>query len=100
MLVALRHASLVERLVVLDVSPVNKPVRGEGVGGIVRALRELDLSRLQSRKQADHMLREKLPVSQWMGEHMIPIVLCNLFLLLRIFHLFSSFFEYYFFPKH
>ena len=76
MLVALRHTDLVERLIVLDVSPVNRPVRGEGVGGVVRVLRELDLDRLQTRQQADYILREKLPVSQWMGEYIMLLILC------------------------
>ncbi len=65
MLTALRHPELVEKLIVLDVSPENTPGRGSTVTELLKHLRELDIGSIQNRRQADHILREKITVSLW-----------------------------------
>jgi pimeloyl-ACP methyl ester carboxylesterase len=60
MLVALRHPELVERLVVVDVSPVPYDHSAE-FEGYLRAMRAIDLDTLASRAEADQALREAVP---------------------------------------
>jgi pimeloyl-ACP methyl ester carboxylesterase len=60
MLVALRHPDLVERLAVLDMSPVTYQGHSD-FRTIVDALRTLDLKSLESRDQASELLRDRLP---------------------------------------
>ena len=61
MSVALRHPEMVEKLVVVDVSPRTSVGKGE-VEDLVRVLRQLDVSVLRSRSEADFRLREQIPV--------------------------------------
>jgi pimeloyl-ACP methyl ester carboxylesterase len=60
MVLALRHPTLVERLCVVDVSPVKYEERSE-FSGYIDALLGLDLSRLQRRSDADEALAEAVP---------------------------------------
>ncbi len=60
MCVALRHPELVERLVVVDVSPVAYDSGREFVG-YIETMRGLDLSVLDRREQADEALRAAVP---------------------------------------
>lgn len=60
MLVALRHPELVERLVVVDVSPVPYDHATE-FAGYLAAMRAIDLAALASRAEADAALREAVP---------------------------------------
>ncbi len=60
MCLALRHAELVERLVVVDVAPVAYPSGREFVG-YVETMRALDLSTLERRDQADDALAPAVP---------------------------------------
>ena len=60
MLVALRHPELVERLVVVDVSPVAYDHASE-FDGYISAMRAIDLDALESRAEADDALREAVP---------------------------------------
>jgi pimeloyl-ACP methyl ester carboxylesterase len=60
MLVALRHPELVERLVVVDVSPVPYDHATE-FDGYIKAMAAIDLDTLSSRGQADEALREAVP---------------------------------------
>jgi len=60
MCLALRHPELVERLVVVDVSPAAYSSGREFVGYIQHML-ALDLSTLERRDQADEALREAVP---------------------------------------
>ena len=60
MLVALRHPELVERLVVVDVSPVTYHHADE-FRGYIDAMQALDLAGLQRRGEADERLREAVP---------------------------------------
>lgn len=60
MLVALLHPELVERLVVVDVSPVTYHHRDE-FRGYIDAMQALDLSDLERRGQADDRLRDAVP---------------------------------------
>jgi pimeloyl-ACP methyl ester carboxylesterase len=60
MLVALRHPELVERLVVVDVSPVPYDHADE-FEGYLRAMRAIDLDTLATRGQADEALRAAVP---------------------------------------
>ena len=63
MLVALQHPELVERLVVVDVSPVAYDHPGE-FGGYIDAMQHLDLETLERRSDADAALREAVP-EEW-----------------------------------
>ena len=62
MALALLHPDRVENLVVVDVAPVTYPgLRMDGVGGVLRSMRELNLIDVRSRAQADEMVREIIP---------------------------------------
>jgi pimeloyl-ACP methyl ester carboxylesterase len=60
MLVALRHPELVDRLVVVDVSPVPYDHATE-FDGYITAMRAIDLDSLQRRSEAEDALREAVP---------------------------------------
>jgi pimeloyl-ACP methyl ester carboxylesterase len=60
MLVALRHPELVERLCVVDVSPVAYG-HGSEFAGYISAMQALDLTTLERRGQADQALVEAVP---------------------------------------
>lgn len=60
MVLALQHPELVERLVVVDVSPVTYDNTSE-FAGYVDAMRGLDLSTLERRSDADERLRDAVP---------------------------------------
>ena len=61
MLTALTHPEMVEKLVVVDVAPCTAPGSGES-GDIVTALRQLNLSQLRDRREADAKLKGQIPV--------------------------------------
>ncbi len=62
MLLALRHPELVERLCVVDMSPVTYEEGGrEEFGRYIRAMRSLDLAALETRAQADEAMSEAAP---------------------------------------
>ena len=61
MVTALEHPDLVERLLVLDVSPTSAPGRGE-TEDLIASLKKLDISRLASRRQADELLKVDIKV--------------------------------------
>lgn len=56
MVLALRHPELVERLAVVDISPVAHQDMGE-FAGYIAAMRGMDLGRLRRREDADEALR-------------------------------------------
>ena len=60
MVLALRHPELVERLCVVDVSPVTYHSRGE-FAGYIEAMQALDLDALERRSDADEALVEAVP---------------------------------------
>ena len=60
MLVALRHPELVERLCVVDVSPVAYG-HGSEFAGYISAMQALDLTSLERRSEADEALAEAVP---------------------------------------
>ena len=60
MVLALRHPALVERLCVVDVSPVDYEERSE-FAGYIEALLALDLDSLERRSDADEALTEAVP---------------------------------------
>jgi pimeloyl-ACP methyl ester carboxylesterase len=60
MLVALRHPSLVERLCVVDVSPVDYGA-GSDFAAYIKAMQGLDLSELKQRADADAALVDAVP---------------------------------------
>lgn len=60
MVLALRHPELVERLCVVDVSPVDYEARGE-FAGYIAAMQALDLTTLQHRRDADAALADAVP---------------------------------------
>ena len=61
MQLALRHPDLVQRLVVMDIAPVQpRDTRGNSAE-LLDALLGLDLERLDSRAEADAALREAIP---------------------------------------
>jgi pimeloyl-ACP methyl ester carboxylesterase len=60
MAIALRHPELVERMVVVDVSPVAYESAREFLG-YIETMRGLDLATLERRDQADAALREAVP---------------------------------------
>ncbi len=59
MRVALRHPDLLDRLVVMDISPVSRGDQSE-FAYLIGALLSLDLEQLASRKQADEALASKI----------------------------------------
>ncbi len=60
MVLALRHPELVERLCVVDISPVDYQERGE-FGRYIEAMLALDLAHLEHRRDADAALTEAVP---------------------------------------
>ncbi|HEU5037106.1 MAG TPA: alpha/beta fold hydrolase [Nocardioides sp.] len=60
MVLALRHPELVERLCVVDVSPVEYQARSE-FAGYIAAMQALDLAALERRGDADDALTEAVP---------------------------------------
>lgn len=62
MVLALRHPALVERLCVVDVSPVDYESRSE-FAGYIEAMLALDLTTLESRGDADVALADAVPNS-------------------------------------
>jgi pimeloyl-ACP methyl ester carboxylesterase len=60
MVLALRHPTLVERLCVVDVAPVDYESRSE-FAGYIEAMLALDLTTLESRADADAALTEAVP---------------------------------------
>ena len=60
MVLALRHPELVERLCVVDVSPVDYEGRGE-FAGYIEAMLALDLGTLEHRRDADEALTGAVP---------------------------------------
>jgi pimeloyl-ACP methyl ester carboxylesterase len=60
MVLALRHPELVERLCVVDVSPVTYRSRSE-FAGYIEAMQALDLTTLERRSDADEALVEAVP---------------------------------------
>lgn len=60
MLIALRYPELVDRLVVVDMSPVNYPPISD-LRGYAQAMMDLDLPDLDSRDEADEQLRDCVP---------------------------------------
>jgi pimeloyl-ACP methyl ester carboxylesterase len=60
MVLALRHPELVERLCVVDVSPVTYHSRSE-FAGYIEAMQALDLTALERRSDADEALVEAVP---------------------------------------
>lgn len=62
MVIALTAPELVEKLVVVDVAPTRTPGTKE-TEDLVQALRSLDLSSLRNRREADALIRSRIPVS-------------------------------------
>ena len=60
MVLALRHPDLVDRLVVVDISPVASDNGGE-FDHLLGSLKKLDLTALSSRTDADEQLQEPIP---------------------------------------
>lgn len=60
MVLALRHPERVERLVVADISPVDYPA-GSEFPGYVAAMKDMDLSRVVHRSDADALLAPAVP---------------------------------------
>ena len=63
MAVALTNPDLIDKLVVVDVSPAPAPGTGETVD-IVEALKSVDLSAINSRREADSMMQSSIPESR------------------------------------
>ena len=61
MALALRHPDLVDRLVVVDVSPVTYDAGRREFAGYIEAMRALDLAALDNRADADAALRDAVP---------------------------------------
>lgn len=60
MVLALRHPELVERLVVVDISPVTYPKTSE-FAGYIKAMQAMDLDALERRSDADEALFDAVP---------------------------------------
>ena len=61
MVTALNHPDIVEKLIVVDVSPLKSPGRGE-VENLIGVLKQLDLHSLRNRREADRLLSDAIPV--------------------------------------
>ena len=62
MLTALRHPEMVEHLVVLDITP-STGTTATDLREHVAAMSTLDLSGIRNRRDADHILKQIIPVS-------------------------------------
>ena len=63
MVLALHYPELVDKLVVLDVAPVLIASDTNDGEDLVQALKSLDLSSFQNRREADAAIRHRIPVS-------------------------------------
>lgn len=61
MATALRYPDVIEGLVVVDVSPHKAPGEGESTE-LIRAMKNLDLSSLINRREADTVLKNDIKV--------------------------------------
>ena len=61
MATALHHPEVIERLVVVDVTPDKAPGKGESTD-LIRAMKNLDLSLLSNRREADAVLKNDIKV--------------------------------------
>lgn len=65
---ALDMPSIVEKLIVVDVSPNNMSIKSERdnmVSMVLPAMLNLDMTQVQSRKNADQLLANSIPVSTY-----------------------------------
>ncbi|GAB3193170.1 alpha/beta fold hydrolase [Nesterenkonia suensis] len=67
MVLALRHPELIDRLVVVDISPVASGGSRGQFAHLLDSLATLDLSRLDSRREADAQLQEPIPDAMTRG---------------------------------
>lgn len=67
MVLALRHPDLVEKLVVLDISPRSTSAAQSGFGHLLSSLRSLDLSSISRRSEASEQLRSAIPSDRVRG---------------------------------
>ena len=63
MVTALENPQLVDKLVVVDIAPLPAPGIEESED-VVMALRNVDLSSVQSKKEADSMMASTIPESR------------------------------------
>ena len=61
MVTALNHPDIVEKLIVVDVSPRESPGTGESEN-VIGVLKQLDLHSLRNRREADERLSDEIPV--------------------------------------
>lgn len=61
MATALRHPDVIEGLVIVDVTPDKAPGEGESTD-LIRAMKNLDLSSLSNRREADEVLKNDAKV--------------------------------------
>ena len=66
MATALRFPDMVEGLVVVDVSPHKAPGKGESTD-LIRAMKNLDLSSLTNRREADTRLKNDIKVGTYIA---------------------------------
>lgn len=66
MVMALDNPQLVEKLVVVDVTPAQAPGIEESED-VVAALRSVDLSMVQSKKEADSMMESSIPEHRYLS---------------------------------
>ena len=62
MATALSHPEVIERLVVVDVSPRRVPGEGESTD-LIKAMKNLDVASLKNRREADLLLKKDVKVS-------------------------------------
>lgn len=62
MVTALRHSEIIDKLIILDVSPHMAPATDE-TKQLLQAVRSLDTSSLRYRREADAFLKKKVQVS-------------------------------------
>ena len=55
--------SLVEKLILVDITPLPSPQRVDMVSMVLTAMINLDLTQIKSRKDANILLKESIPVS-------------------------------------
>ena len=63
MATALSYPEVVERLVVVDVSPHKAPGEGESTD-LIKALKNLDIGSLRNRREADAVLKRDVKVRE------------------------------------
>lgn len=63
MKLSLQYPELIQKLVVVDISP-NADLNTQSLGVFIKYMRAIDLSKIKKRSEVDELLRENVPVNE------------------------------------